>query len=85
MKCKIFRSDSKRGAYLYLREDFSLKELPEDLLKLIGKYTEVMKLDLSEREKLAQVDIKLVKSDLKDKGYFLQMKQELDRQLISYG
>jgi uncharacterized protein YcgL (UPF0745 family) len=85
MICKIFRSDSKPGTYLYLHEQTSLDDVPAELMKLIGRYTEVMELDLNEREKLAQVDIQKVKDDLKEKGFFLQIQRESDRQLISYG
>lgn len=85
MICKIFRSDSKPGTYLYLHEEHSLEDLPSELLKLMGRYTEVMELDLSQRQKLAQVDIEQVKLDLQDKGYFLQVKQDVNRRLISYG
>ena len=85
MNCKIFRSDSKPGTYLYLHESTSLDDVPAELMKLIGRYTEVMELDLNSRDKLAQVDIEKVKSDLLDKGFFLQIQRESDRQLISYG
>ena len=85
MNCKIFRSDSKPGTYLYVHEDSTLEDVPEALMKLIGKHTEVMELDLSQRQKLAQADLDQVKADLREKGYYLQMQKESDRQLISYG
>lgn len=85
MKCKILRSDTKHGAYLYLRDGESIDDLPKELLRLIGKYTEVMELDLSQRKKLAQVDIEQVKNELEEKGYYLQFQTDADRQLISYG
>lgn len=34
-----------------------MDDLPEDLRKLIGKYTHVMELDLNTRNKLANEDI----------------------------
>ncbi|MFK8013460.1 MAG: YcgL domain-containing protein, partial [Marinicellaceae bacterium] len=39
--------------YVYLAEDKKVDDLPEELLKLIGKYTHAMELDLSKKTKLA--------------------------------
>jgi len=84
MICKIFRSDTKNGLYVYLAEDKTIEDLPEELIKLIGKYTEAMDLDLSERSKLANEDIEKVKANLKDQGYHVQLPRDIVKNVINY-
>lgn len=84
MICNIFRSDTKQGLYLYLAKDKCMDDIPEELLKKIGKYTQVMEIDLNQREKLAQVDIKVVRSNLSEQGYHIQFPIDLVKNVISY-
>ena len=84
MICKIFRSDTKNGLYVYLAEDKTIEDLPEELIKLIGKYTEAMDLDLSERSKLANEDIDKVKANLKDQGYHVQLPRDIVKNVLNY-
>ncbi len=84
MICKILRSDTKQGLYLYLANNKCLDDIPEELLKKIGKYTQVMEVDLSQREKLAQVDIEVVRSNLSEQGYHIQFPIDLVKNVISY-
>ena len=84
MICNIYRSDTKVGMYLYLANDKQMDDLPEELLKLIGKYTHAMELDLSDKTKLANEDIKKVKSNLKDQGYHVQLPRDIVKNVISY-
>ena len=84
MICTVYRSDSKQGLYLYLAENQEMTDLPEDLLKLIGKYTEVMQLDLAKRNRLASEDINVVKANLKEQGYHLQIPNDIVKNVIAY-
>ena len=84
MICTVYRSDSKQGLYLYLAENQEMTDLPEDLLKLIGKYTIAMQLDLAKQSKLANEDIKKVKAELKDKGYFVQLPKDIITNMVKY-
>jgi len=70
--------------YLYLANDKEMDDLPEELLKLIGKYTHAMELDLSLKEKLANEDIGAVKANLKDKGYHVQLPRNLIIDVLNY-
>lgn len=73
MYCAIYKSNKKEQTYLYLQEKDAFHLLPRELAVLFGSPILVMMLDLSKRNKLAQVDIHLVKKELDDKGYFLQL------------
>ena len=84
MICQVYRSDKKVGMYLYLANDKQMEDLPEELLKLIGKYTQAMELDLSERSKLANEDIEKVKSNLSEQGYHVQLPRDIVKNVISY-
>lgn len=85
MNCVVFRSEKKQGAYLYLATDKTLEDLPEELSALMGQCVEVMKLDLAKRTKLATQDIELVKNNLEELGYHLQMPPKNLTGVISYG
>ena len=80
----VYRSDTKQGLYLYLANDKCIDDIPEELLKKIGKYTQVMEIDLNQREKLAQVDIDVVRSNLSEQGYHIQFPIDLVKNVISY-
>jgi uncharacterized protein YcgL (UPF0745 family) len=84
MICNIYRSDTKPGMYLYLAQDKEMTDLPEELLKLIGKYTLAMELDLNSRDKLANEDIKTVKTNLKEQGYYVQLPRDIVRDVLKY-
>ena len=84
MICTVYRSDSKQGLYLYLAENQEMTDLPEDLLKLIGKYTQVMELNLDKRNRLASEDINVVKANLKEQGYHLQIPNDIVKKVIVY-
>lgn len=77
MKCTVYRCSKKQEMYLYLpaqdNEEVMLKALPDDLKLLTGMLTRVMQLDLSERDKLARVDVNEVRLAIKEKGFFIQL------------
>lgn len=71
--CRIYRSEKKVGAYLYVALAQKLDELPELLLGQLGEVVEVMLLDLESRSELANANILNVRQSLKEQGYFLQL------------
>ncbi|WP_395376732.1 YcgL domain-containing protein [Marinicella sp. W31] len=73
MRCKIWRSRKKRGAYVYLPEAETPEVLPEALVRLLGVCDEVMSLDLAERDKLASENIDTVCQNLQQQGYHVQL------------
>lgn len=84
MICQIYRSDSKPGLYIYLADGEKIEKLSSDLLKLIGRFTHVMELDLNSRNYLALVDIQTVKSSLQQQGYFLQLPKDPVKDVLRY-
>ncbi|MCF6318070.1 MAG: YcgL domain-containing protein [Proteobacteria bacterium] len=84
MICNIYRSDTKSGLYIYLAKGKAISDLPEELVKKLGKYTEVMELDLDKRSQLANEDINVVKANLKEMGYHLQIPNDIVKNVIDY-
>ncbi len=73
MLASVYKTHQQNEMYLYIvkKDDFS--HVPETLLTLFGAPVFVMQLNLSQRTQLAREDIEQVKSELSEKGYFLQM------------
>lgn len=76
MKCFIYKTDKKPELYLYLADKEAFDCVPEDLMRWFSRAELVMEVDLSERKKMARVDLEELKSGLADKGYFLQLPPE---------
>jgi uncharacterized protein YcgL (UPF0745 family) len=81
----IYRSDTKPGLYIYLEDKKEISDLPEDLIKILGKHTRIMDLDLSQRDKLAQEDIAKVKENLRSQGYHVQFPNDFVKGVLKYG
>lgn len=73
IKCNIYRCSSRDEMYLYVHEDKTKEDLPEDLIKLVKQLTFVMDLELTPERKLAREDALQVMQNLKEKGYHLQL------------
>ena len=73
MLTAVYKSSKRANTYLYIekRDDFS--KIPDPLMDTFGTPLYVMMFDLSKREKLGIADIKLVQSELTDKGFYLQL------------
>lgn len=73
MDCVVFRCSRQPEMYLYLRADMPQDALPQDLLRRVGRLTEVMTLQLSPGRRLARADAATVIRQLNAAGYYLQM------------
>ncbi|MGK0271227.1 MAG: hypothetical protein ACI88H_001884 [Cocleimonas sp.] len=73
MNCFVYRSNKKKGMFIYLsnKDDFSC--VPESLLKLLGETTYSFEFDLSKERKLVKAEAKEVIKIMGENGYFLQM------------
>lgn len=73
MLSAIYKSTRKVDTYLFVekRDDFS--KVPEALLNTFGKPVFVMLINIGNRENLAGADIKKVKQNLAEQGYYLQI------------
>jgi uncharacterized protein len=59
--------------YLYVHEDKTIDDLPEELIKIVKELTHVMDLELTPEKKLAREDVLLVMNNIDEKGFHLQM------------
>jgi uncharacterized protein YcgL (UPF0745 family) len=73
MLCAVYKSNNKQETYLYVpgRNDFS--KVPEALLKTFGAPVFMMIMPLKKDRELARVDIHKLRSELKTKGFYLQL------------
>ncbi|GLS84743.1 YcgL domain-containing protein [Paraferrimonas haliotis] len=71
--CAVYKSTRRADTYLYLKSKDDFSCLPEALSNLFGAPKFVMLLPISKLEKLAMADIELVKADLLEKGFYLQL------------
>lgn len=69
----IYKSLKKDEMYLYLKSKDDFAAIPEALASIFGPPQFSMVFDISKREKLARVDIDIVKKSLEEEGYFLQL------------
>ncbi len=73
MQCYVYKGSLKEGAYLYLKRENDFQEVPEALLKSMGKISLALSFELHPERKLAQTDPKLVLENLDKQGFHLQM------------
>lgn len=71
--CVVHRCSKQDEMYIYLPTGKTAEELPEELVKQVGRLTEVMELSLTEDSKLARAEPAKVISALQADGYYLQM------------
>lgn len=85
MLCSIYRSKKKTGVYVYLANDKTWDDLPEELIKTLGHCELSMHLNLSKRDKLASEDINAVRKNLTEQGFHVQLPPKMTTQVINYG
>jgi len=73
MLVSIYRSSKKDEMYLYIERKDDFSRVPEDLLKAFGRPEFAMQINLEKRARLARADIREVKAQLQEQGYYLQM------------
>lgn len=71
--CTVYRCSKKLDTYLYVEKTNDFTKVPEELRTLLGNLTLVMTFDLDRRDALGGADIDKVKTELSDKGYYLQL------------
>lgn len=80
----VYKSTKKQDTYLYVekRDDFS--KVPEPLMVTFGQPIFVMLINLAKRSELAIADIDKVRSELNDKGFYLQLPPKQDNLLDEF-
>jgi uncharacterized protein YcgL (UPF0745 family) len=73
MKCYIYSSSNKPDLYIYLAEEDSFENVPKAMYDSLGNIAFSMELDLSEKTRLSREDIDIVKANLKEHGFHIQL------------
>jgi len=73
MKCFIYSSSNKPDLYIYLVEEDNFENVPKAMYDSLGNIAFSMELDLSEKTRLARDDINVVKANLKEHGFHIQL------------
>ncbi|WOT06987.1 YcgL domain-containing protein [Shewanella youngdeokensis] len=73
MICAVYKSLRKADSYLFVEKRNEFERVPEALMKMFGEPKLVMLLPINKRDHLGFADINKVKTDLMDKGYYLQL------------
>ena len=73
MKCFIYSSSNKPDLYIYLAEEDNFEKVPKAMYDSLGNIAFSMELDLGEKTKLAREDISIVKANLKEHGFHIQL------------
>lgn len=73
MQAYVYKSQRKQDTYVYLakRDDFDV--IPDSLGITLQPYTFVLEVDLTPERRLAQVDVALVRANLAERGFHLQL------------
>lgn len=78
----VYKGDRKTDTYLYLTAHNRFDRVPEALLSLLGNLSLVVDFDILARKRLAQADIETAVSQLREKGYFLQLPPDRPADLL---
>lgn len=73
MICAVYKSSRKADTYLFVEKRDNFEAVPEPLMQMFGAPKLVMMVPLNKRDALAMADINKVKSELAEKGYYLQL------------
>ncbi|WP_020393653.1 YcgL domain-containing protein [Thiolinea disciformis] len=73
MQCFVYRSQRKKGTYLFTLERDDFSKVPESLMNLFGTPEFSFAFELTPERKLIQADAQQVEANLKANGFFLQM------------
>ena len=73
MKCFIYSSSNKPDLYIYLAEEDNFENVPKAIYDSLGNIAFSMELALSEKTQLAREDINVVKANLKEHGFHIQL------------
>lgn len=78
LPCWVYRSPRKHEMYIYLAREDGFDALPSGLRESFGEPILVIELELSPDRKLAREDVGRVMSNLRDRGFHLQMPPNLE-------
>lgn len=73
MQCFVYKGSKREDSYLFVTREDDFSSVPESLVALLGSLELVMQFNLAEKSKLAGADIDVVRRQLQDMGFYLQM------------
>lgn len=71
--CDVYKSSKKAETYIYVTRQDGMERVPKALLDMFGKPQLTLTFILTATKKLAQVDAEKLISELKEKGFYLQL------------
>ncbi len=85
IECQVYRCSKQAEMYLYVPSGADLDDLPDGLLRFLGRIEPVMELTLTPQRRLARVEVTEVMRSLREQGYYVQMPPEPLRPHLHYG
>ncbi|MGL6158924.1 YcgL domain-containing protein [Microbulbifer sp.] len=79
--CDIYRSAREEEMYLYVDKREGTRRVPEKLLELFGELKHLVTLVLTPERKLARAEAARVLSEIRERGYYLQMPPAADSEM----
>jgi uncharacterized protein len=73
MHAFVYKSLRKDETYVYLREKDAFGLLPESVIKPLGELQFVLSIELNEGRQLARENIEVVRTNLRERGFHLQL------------
>ncbi len=75
--CSIFKGNKEQELYVYVPRDSGEDGIPEALKDRLGQISKVMDLVLTPDRKLARADTTRVITQIREKGYYLQLPPDI--------
>ncbi|MCF1427522.1 MAG: YcgL domain-containing protein [Shewanella sp.] len=73
MLCAVYKSSRKVDTYLFVNKRDCFDDVPKSLMEVFGTPQLVMVFAIAQRQYLGVADINKVKSELAQKGFYLQL------------
>ena len=71
--CDVYKSPTEEEAYIYVKKEDGLKDVPEALLEKFGKPKHVMTMLLTPDKKLGRAEASRVIEQIETAGFYFQM------------
>lgn len=85
MLCTIYKGKREKELYVYVPQKEGKENIPEPLCARMGEIIEVMTIKISPDKKLARASASKVLSEIKEKGYYLQLPPDITGQVLFDG
>ena len=72
MQCYVYRATKRADTYVYLPEKDDFSEVPEGVMRVLGRLEFALEFELTPERTLAQEDPQKVLANLDEQGFHLQ-------------